>query len=297
MKSFSQWMAVGLVAAGIALVGCSSATTDTSATPADTTDHGPAAPALMLQDFEGAVSSDWILDSGYQNSVATASYPALATEALPASGYRTFGFLNGSHGATAWHPTGFAGGKALKFTLKSVLPTGANGADSHVVLNLTNQSLGTLGTYQGLTFLIKVPKADANDFIQNIGFSVLIRQRTAATASVTANDNTAVYIANVSSGTMNDDGLTIGNQSGSDSDWTYFGDGAVFAIKVPFDYFRVPGWWSANSEPGKATSIATALTAGAVFNSVDFDFRFNKPGSTYTENHDYTAYLDSVGLY
>jgi len=290
MKLIKTMLTVGAALSLLALAGCSSATSH-DATPED-----PAAAPLTLLDFTGGVDqANWENTGGWQNSAT--DFPDLAIVDTGAQAYRANNYLFGGNGTTSWvdgtnGTTLYPATKELAFHLRVHFndESGGDSQDSHVLMNFKNLDLSKLSKYTGLTFAIRVPKFSESDYVKNTGFTVLIRKRTAD------NENTAVYLANLGDGDAGQ-GL-IGNVDGSKSDWAYWGNGNLVVVKVPFDFFTVPGWLGGpGNEPAGADTIAKALAAGTVFNSIDFDFRFNADGSSYSEDVDYPAYVSNVGLY
>ncbi|HTH14485.1 MAG TPA: hypothetical protein VMB23_08815 [Spirochaetia bacterium] len=292
MKLLSTALSAGLVAAALAFTGCSSATTNNPAPVADTGKSSQVVSLPTNWTALGTSSSTATLAGGYQNSIATLPVPTFVQTGDQS--YRSMVYASGGAGTTAWVTSPlYAATSELKTVLKLHYSgsdrTKVGTADSHVLINFGNLDLSTLSTKTGVTFAVRVPHLSANDFVHNTGFSVLVRKRT------TTDENAAVYVANLG-GNDNNAG-TIGTTNGGQSDWVYWGDENLFVFKVPFDFFVVPGWFSSDSEPSKASTIAAALTAGTVFNSIDLDFRFNAAGSSYSDDVEYPCYVSGLALY
>jgi hypothetical protein len=292
MKLLSTALSAGLVAAALAFSGCSSATTNNPAPAADTGKSSQVVALPTGWTALGTSSSTATVAGGYQNSIATLPVPTFVQTGDQS--YRSMVYALGGSGTTAWvtsplYPATSEFKTTLKLHYSGSDRTNTNTADSHLLINFGNLDLSSLSTKTGVTFAVRVPHLSANDFVHNTGFSVLVRKRT------TADENAAVYVANL--GGDDDTAGTIGTTNGGQSDWVYWGNENLFVFKVPFNFFVVPGWWSATKEPSNAATIADALTAGTVFNSIDLDFRFNAAGSAYTDDVEYPCYVSGLALY
>jgi hypothetical protein len=271
----------------LVLAGCSSATGNSKNNGPDPVNTVTASLTTPSDWAGGGSTSTATLAAGYQN---TATGFALTTASQGAQAYRAMNFATDGSGTTAWvDGTGatplFPAATELKGTVAVSIPDPTTNGDAHVVLDVKNLDLSQLGSHTGITFAVQLP-----DFGGNTGLGVLVRQ------SSPTNPNVAVYEALLGG---DDDGAgTISKTDGSSADWVYWGNHNLFVFKVPFDFFTVPGWLGgASSEPGAATSISAALTAGAAFNSIGLDFRFNNAGSAYSATTPYTIYVSPVAYY